>query len=115
VKPEQISPNWKRQLEQELSQAEASPNYVLNLDLHRRILASWKQDSPAMWRRLQSAGVGALLARVVQQRMWDEQEKLISSGMPVTDAREQAEKAHLMLEPESDLAEARMLEEASAL
>lgn len=114
MKPDPSSPNWKAQLQQELSQAEQMPNYGHNNDLHQRILASWKQDSPAMWKRLQSAGVGALLARVVQSRMWDEQERLISSGMPVTDAREQAERAHLMLEPEVDLAEARMLEEASA-
>jgi hypothetical protein len=38
--------------------------------------------------------------------MWEEQERLLKAGMPVTDAREEAEKAHLLLAPEADEAEA---------
>ena len=100
-----FSQQWKAQLEQELAQASASPTFVHNQDLHERIVASWKQESPVMWRRLQTAGAGGLLARVLQQRMWTERDRLISSGMPAPDAREQAERDHLMLEPEAETAQ----------
>lgn len=100
-----FSQEWKAQLQQEWATAQQDPNHVHNEDLHKRIVETWRRESPKMWLRLQKAGAGALLARVVQQRMWKHQEELISSGMPVTDAREQAERAHLMLEPESELAE----------
>ena len=100
-----FSQQWKAQLEQELAQVSASPTFVHNQDLHERIVATWKQESPKMWRRLQTAGAGGLLARVLQQRMWAERDRLISLGMPATDAREQAEKEHLMLEPETATAQ----------
>ena len=75
-----------------------------NQNLHQRILATWKADSPAMYLRLRTQGVLEAMAFVCQQRMWDEQARLMKAGMPVTDAREQAERQHLMLEPEKSAA-----------
>ena len=72
-----------------------------NQDLHQRILKTWQVDSPKMYLRLRTQGVLEAAAYVAQQLMWTEQALLIKGGMPVTDAREQAERNHLMLEPES--------------
>lgn len=76
----------------------------ITIPLHQRILATWKADSPAMYLRLRTQGVLEAMAFVCQQKMWDEQARLIKAGMPVTDAREQAERQHLMLEPEKSAA-----------
>lgn len=72
-----------------------------NQNLHQRILATWKADSPAMYLRLRTQGVLEEMAFVCQQRMWEEMDRLVKAGMAVTDAREQAEREHLMLKPES--------------
>ena len=69
--------------------------------MHQRILATWKRDSPKMYLRLRTQGVLEALAYVSQQRMWAESDRLEKAGMPPTDAREQAEREHLMLEPET--------------
>ena len=72
-----------------------------NKQMHARILATWKANSPRMYLRLRTQGVLDPLAFVCQQRMWEESDQLEKSGMAVTDAREQAERDNLMLEPES--------------
>lgn len=71
-----------------------------NLELHKRILATWRQNSPQMVERLTKQGILDDLAFVVQERMWQAMDQNLASGMPITDAREQAERDHLMLEPE---------------
>ena len=88
-------------IEKEFRQLKADPNSLNNSDLQAKILKSWEMDSPQMWARLQRAGMAEKLAFVVQQRMWAEKARLIKSGMPVTDAREAAERENLMLQPES--------------
>ena len=75
-----------------------------NQNLHQRILATWKAESPAMYLRLRTQGVLEAMAFVCQQRMWEQQAQLMKAGMPVTDAREQAERDQLMLEPEKSAA-----------
>jgi hypothetical protein len=55
-----------------------------------------------MWGRLERAGMTDKLAFVVQQRMWEEQDRLIEAGLPYTDAREIAERENLMMEPEEE-------------
>ena len=82
------------------------PDLIQNNDLHRRILATWERGSPKMWASLKAAGVADEAAFLAQQRMWEEQALLIETGVPVTDAREEAEKAHLLLAPEMEEAEA---------
>lgn len=72
----------------------------ISMPLHERILGTWKRDSPEMYRRLQKCGVLEEMAFVCQMRMWEERDRLLESGMYYTDAREIAEREHLMLEPE---------------
>jgi hypothetical protein len=76
------------------------PELLHNRDLHRRILSAWKQESPVFWKALEAAGLAKEAAFVAQQEMWEEQDRLLAAGMPVTDAREQAERTHLMLGPD---------------
>ena len=75
-----------------------------NQTLHKRILETWKRDSPRMYLRLRTQGVLEAMAYVSQQRMWEESDRLEKAGMPPTDAREQAERDQLMLEPEKSAA-----------
>jgi len=71
------------------------------IPLRDRILAAWEQDSPRMWANLVANGLTDKMAFVVQERMWRRQEELLAQGMPVTDAREIAEREELLLDPES--------------
>lgn len=97
-----IDPKWIAEIEQEWTALQADENVLHNQDMQKRIVETWKQTSPIFWRRLQVAGIGAKLAFVLQERMWTEAADLISIGMAATDAREQAERNQLMLEPETD-------------
>lgn len=75
-------------------------NHLHNNLMHQSILRTWEQDSPAMWERLTRLGIAEAMAFVAQAKMWARSKELRDAGMPVTDAREQAEREHLMLEPE---------------
>lgn len=72
-----------------------------NRDLHRQILETWRRDSPQMVKRLEKLKILDDLAFVSQERMWRRAKELRQGGLPVTDAREQAEREYLMLEPET--------------
>ena len=86
-----------------------------NRELHQRILETWRRDSPQMAVRLEKQGILDDLAFVSQERMWQAAKEYRKGGMPVTDAREQAERDHLMLEPEqTEPTEPRMPPEAEA-
>lgn len=73
---------------------------IHNPDLHQQILEAWRRDSPKMVVRLEKQGILDDLAFVCQERMWRAAKDNRKAGLPVTDAREQAERDHLMLEPE---------------
>ena len=73
---------------------------IHNPDLHQQILEAWRRDSPKMVARLEKRGILEDLAFVCQERMWRAAKDNRKAGLPVTDAREQAERDHLMLEPE---------------
>ena len=73
---------------------------IHNPDLHWQILETWRRDSPKMVARLEKQGILDDLAFVCQERMWRAAKDNRKAGLPVTDAREQAERDHLMLEPE---------------
>ena len=73
---------------------------IHNPDLHQQILEAWRRDSPKMVARLEKQGTLEDLAFVCQERMWRAAKDNRKAGLPVTDAREQAERDHLMLEPE---------------
>lgn len=76
-----------------------------NKDMHARILATWERDSPQMFTRLSRLGIADDLAFVCQERMWRQATAYRNGGMYFTDAREQAEREHLLLEPEEPILE----------
>lgn len=107
--PNQLSPEWIKSIRLRARAMRQTPDTDVNApdprpnnDLNRQILQAWKQGSPRMWARLTavSASFPLDLATVLQQEMWDMQQQLMDSGMPYTDAQEQAERETLMLEPE---------------
>ncbi|WP_147041308.1 hypothetical protein [Skermanella aerolata] len=92
----------RQSLETEYRKFKADPELIHNLVMHQRILETWERSSPKMYARLKKAGTLEMTAFVSQQRMWAERDLLERAGMPPTDAREEAEKGWLMLEPEDD-------------
>ena len=72
-------------------------------------METWRRDSPQMYNRLKKLKILADLAFVCQERMWLASEMYRKAGMPPTNAREQAERDHLMLEPEASQTEDREL------
>jgi hypothetical protein len=103
LKDRLLNPEWVKQIREQASKLEADEEHLHNNLLHKQILTTWQEHSPTMWRRLEAAGLTQPLAMVLQARMWDRQEELLRAGLPVTDAREQAEKEILMLEPEAQV------------
>lgn len=89
-----------RRIKAERLQYEEDEDVLHNKDLHKRILEVWRRDSPQMTLRLERLGILDDMAFVSQERMWRGMDDYLKSGMPITDAREQAEREHLMLEPE---------------
>ena len=73
---------------------------IHNREMHHQILATWKRNSPQMTKRLKNMQVLEDMAFVSQERMWQAKDDYQASGISPTDAREIAEREHLMLEPE---------------
>lgn len=63
-------------------------------------LKTWRRNSPKMVAELTKLGILKETAERNQYLMEDEEAGLLASGMPPTDAREQAEIAWMMFEPE---------------
>lgn len=97
-----LSRQWMQQIRAEAARLEADEEHLHNKVLHQTIQATWERDSPAMWERLSKANLVEPLAMVLQARMWARKKELMQAGLPVTDAREQAEAELLMLEPEAE-------------
>ena len=95
-----LTPEDATAIRDEYRRLRTDPATIHNQEMHRRILETWKRESPAMWERLAKLSLTVPMAFVAQQRMWAERDRLVAAGMPITDAREEAEKAHLLLEPE---------------
>lgn len=89
-----------RRIKVEREKYEADEEVIHNRMLHKRILETWRMDSPQMVERLIKLRILDDLAFVSQERMWRQAKLYRQGGMQVTDAREQAEREHLMLEPE---------------
>ena len=87
-------------IRKEYEALKADETVMHNRDLHQHVLQTWKRNSPKMWWRLTKANLTNALAYVLQERMWQETDRLLRAGLPMTDAREIAEREHLMLEPE---------------
>ena len=92
------SPEWVKQRAQGIRGSEE----ILNLNLHARMLKSWRLTRPKMMFRLRLQGIADDLAVVLQAAMWDAVDRYEKAGMSPTDARETAEREWLMLEPEAD-------------
>lgn len=88
------------QIKAERKRYEADEDHLHNKLLHRQILETWRRNSPKMVAELERQGILDDLAYVSQERMWQEMDRYLEGGLPVTDARELAEQDHLMLEPE---------------
>jgi precorrin-6B methylase 1 len=73
---------------------------IHNSRMQREILETWERDRPKMYQELKEQGILEELAFVVQERMWQEDDRLTKAGMSWTDAREIATASHLMLTPE---------------
>lgn len=71
-----------------------------NWILHERIVTAWQMYQEEMWRELWELGVGKAFAVVQQNRMWREYDLLVASGMQPSEARQIAEREHLMLAPD---------------
>jgi hypothetical protein len=92
-------------LQAEARRRRRDPQLIQNLEMHSRILKSWETERPAMWARLQTQNLSETMAFLAQQRMWEERDRLVEAGMPITDAREEAERNHLLLGPEAETEE----------
>lgn len=97
-----LNRRWMQEIRAQAARLEADEEHVHNNVMHESILAAWKEHSPVMWAQLTASNLADPLAKVLQARMWDRQAELLKAGLPVTDAREQAEREHLMLEPEAE-------------
>lgn len=75
---------------------------MFSLALDKQIKRAWEVGRPEMWARLTNQGLVDDLALVLQVAMWESEKRYLKAGMPPTDAREQAEREWLMLEPEDD-------------
>ena len=110
-----MSKAYRQQIEAEYQALVNDEEHLHNTLLHKQILEAWKLDSPKMYQRLTMQGIAEKLAYVLQERMFQEMDRLIKAGYPVTDARETAERETLMLEPEADHEEAMKEEQEKIL
>ena len=74
---------------------------MVSKPLEQQILTAWRLESPKMWARL-GPDLAKDLALIAQVAMWEACDRYERAGMPPTDAREQAERECLMLEPEEE-------------
>lgn len=95
-----VNRQWADQIRSQAAALDADEEHLHNNLLHKAILSTWQRESPRMWTRLERAKLTEPLAKVLQARMWERKAVLVDGGMPMTDAREMAEREILMLEPE---------------
>ena len=94
-----LSPQMIKNIKKERKKYE-DEGVIHNREMHHQILATWKRNSPQMTKRLKNLQVLDDMAFVCQERMWQAKDDYQASGISPTDAREIAEREHLMLEPE---------------
>lgn len=66
------------------------------------LLKQWHHHRPQMMHRLVAAGLEKKLALVLDHKRYQAMETYIQAGMPIPDAREQAEKDWLLMTTEED-------------
>lgn len=73
---------------------------TLNKELRQQMLTTWQRVRPKMYAHLKEQGILEQTADVLQVKMWVAEKAYVDSGMPRTDATEQAEQEWLLMEPE---------------
>jgi|GEM_PF-6363780 len=94
------SESWDAQIQEEYERYLNDDDTIHNRIIHQDIINIWKSNSPRMYQRLDAKGMLEAVAYVSQQRMWEAMDDYLEAGYSITDAREQAERDHLMLELE---------------
>lgn len=74
--------------------------------LEKTTIQRWRRDNPTVIAELDRKKLTEPLAHVLIEKMLEAQRENLKAGMPLTDAREQAERDWLDLEPEAATAEA---------
>lgn len=98
----QTSRDWANSIKAKYKALKENEDHIHNNLIHDHILETWKRDSPVMWKNLSLMMLTTPLAYVLQAEMWERKKQLMKAGLPMTDAREQAERETLMLEPETE-------------
>jgi len=96
MKIDQKTKTW---IQQQLAQLEASEDYSPMVPGVDAMVENWEEYNPKMCAALKKERLLRPMAQVYQAKMWEDREELELSGLPPTDAREQAEK-NWYLEPE---------------
>ena len=79
---------------------------LMGSPLEKKLIAHWREHSPKMAADLAKQNLLAPLAFVLVDKMLEQEKAYLKAGMPLTDAREQAERDWLLKEPEDETAEA---------
>lgn len=94
---------WANEIRAEYQQmVESGEEYGPRHPMMEHLLERWENGSPKLWRNLKRMDLVQPLAQVLLHRMYQRMTELERAGMPPTDAREQAEREILMLEPEQE-------------
>lgn len=93
---------WVRRESKKLQQ----DRWLIGSPLEKDLIAHWRQHSPKMVADLEKKNLLEALAFVLMHQMLDQEKAYLKAGMPLTDAREQAERDWLLKEPEDEIAEA---------
>lgn len=107
------SPEWAARIRAQYQALQAAGELAgAHHPVLRTMLETWERDSPKLWANLQKLDLAEPLAQVLLDRWFARRTELTNQGMAVTDAREQADRELLMLEPEEpETAEASPLAE----
>lgn len=98
-----ITAKWANEIRAEHQQmVETGEEFGPKHPMMEHLLERWESGSPKLWRNLKRMDLVEPLAQVLLSRMYQRMTELERSGMPPTDAREQAEREILMLEPEQE-------------
>ena len=98
-----ITAKWANEIRAEHQQmVESGEEFGPRHPMMEHLLARWESSSPKLWLNLKRMNLVQPLAQVLLHRMYQRMTDLERAGMPPTDAREQAEREILMLEPEQE-------------
>lgn len=88
---------WAKTESQKISQ-----NWPMGSRKEKELIQHWRRNRPQMVDRLQQQNALGQLAHVLHHKMTESLHQNRAAGMPEPDAREQAVKDWLLMEPEQD-------------